>query len=266
VSNDRVTTTVDGGVADVRLVRADKLNAVDVAMFHAIAEAGDALRSQPGVRAVVVSGEGRAFCAGIDTTIFTGGNGDAAPPVGVSAGDDRTTNLFQEVAYVWSELPVPVIAAVHGVCFGAGLQIAMGADIRFATADARLSVMEIKWGLFPDMTGTLVLPRLVGLDVAIELATTGRIVSGEEAHALGLVTHVVDDPRAEALELARAIAARNPAAVRAAKRLLRLSGTRPAAEQLADERATIASIVGTPNQVEAIMANVEQRDPSFSDP
>ena len=263
MSNDRVTTTIDGGIADVRLVRADKMNAVDGAMFRAIAEAGDALRSAPGVRAVVLSGEGRTFCAGIDTTIFSGGGNGEVP--GVHDTGVGITNLFQEVAHVWTEVPVPVIAAVHGACFGAGLQIAMGADIRFAAPDARLSIMEIKWGLFPDMTGTQVLPRLVNLDVAIELATTGRIVSGEEAGALGLVTHVVNDPRAAALELARTIAGKNPAAVRAAKRLMRLSGTRPAAEQLADERATIATIVGTPNQIEAIMANVEQRDPTFAD-
>lgn len=275
-SNDRVAVTIEGGVADVRLNRPDKINALDNAMFAGIVEAGEALKADRSVRAVVLSGEGRGFCAGLDFSSFQamagGGNpgrssdGRERPQRAVSDMDGRITHLGQQAAYVWQEVEVPVIAAVHGVALGGGAQIALGADLRIVAPDARISILEIRWGLIPDMTGTWMLPKLVGLDVAKELTFTGRMVSGEEAVRIGLATRVADDPRAEALAMAAEIAGKSPLAVRGAKRLLNESASgRPVAEQFADERSTIGSLIGSKNQVEAVTAYFEKRDPVFHD-
>jgi len=276
---DRVRITVTDGVADVRLTRPDKLNALDAAMFTAIAEAVATIRSSPEVRVVVLSGEGRGFCAGLDMSAFaaiagTGSGADFAsggdasgPSVGFGDLGDRLpgriTNLAQEVCFGWTDLAVPVIAALHGAVLGGGLQIALGADIRFVSPDAKLSVMEIRWGILPDMTGPQTLPRLVGLDVAKELAFTGRTVSGEEAVALGLATHLSDQPYEDAHTLAAEIAAKNPAAVQGAKALLNAAGTRPLAESFLDESRRMKELLGSPNQVEAVMAQLEGRPPVF---
>lgn len=267
--SDRVSIAMDNGIADVRLNRPDKLNALDQAMFQGIVDIGEALKGDPDVRVVMLSGEGRGFCAGLDFGSFQAMAGGAGAPADRSLGaigdtDGRITHLGQQAAWVWQELGVPVIAALHGAVLGGGLQIALGADIRLVAPDAKLSVLEARWGLIPDMTGTVILPRLVGLDVAKELTFTGRIVSGEEAVALGLATRLADDPRAAALELAADLATKSPDALREGKRLLNLSGTRPLAEQLHDERVTMASLIGSPNQVEATMAYFEKRPPSFT--
>jgi enoyl-CoA hydratase/carnithine racemase len=270
--SDRVTINVDLGIADVRLNRPDKLNALDGAMFKAIVEAGEALKGDRSVRVVVLSGEGRGFCAGLDFGSFqTMAGGGEEPASDEEAGvgtimetGNRITHLGQQACWVWQELEVPVIAAVHGPALGGGLQIALGADLRIVAPDAKLSVLEARWGLIPDMTGTVMLPKVVGLDVAKELTFTGRMVSGEEAVRLGLATRVADDPRAAAMELAADLAGKSPDALRHGKRLLNLSGTRPVAEQLLDERTTMASLIGSPNQVEATMAFFEKRAPRFS--
>lgn len=261
--SDRVSITMDNGIADVRLNRPDKLNALDQAMFQGIVDAGEGLKGDPGVRAVVLSGEGRGFCAGLDFGSFQAmAGGDSLGAIGST--DGRITHLGQQAAWVWQELEVPVIAALHGAALGGGLQIALGADIRIVAPDAKLSVLEARWGLIPDMTGTVILPTLVGLDIAKELTFTGRMVSGEEAVTIGLATRVADDPRATALELAAELARRSPDALREGKRLLNLSGTRPLAEQLLDERVTMGSLIGSPNQVEATTAYFEKRPPSFT--
>jgi enoyl-CoA hydratase/carnithine racemase len=263
---DRVTVSVEGGVADVRLNRPDKINALDPAMFSALVDAGEALKEDGSVRAVVLSGEGRGFCAGLDFTSFQAMAGDGAAAgstrrIGDTEG--RITHLGQQAAYVWQEVPVPVIAAVHGVALGGGIQIALGADLRFVAPDARMSVLEIRWGLVPDMTGTLMLARLVGLDVAKELTFTGRIVDGQEAGRLGLATRVTVTPLEDALALARELAGKSPAALRGAKRLLNASGTRSVAEQFAAEREEIGQLIGSPDQVEAVSAYFEKREPVF---
>ena len=274
--SDRVSITMDNGIADVRLNRPDKLNALDPAMFQGIVDAGEGLKADRSVRVVVLSGEGRGFCAGLDFGSFQAMAGGPAPaPAATEPAADgglgaigdtggRITHLGQQAAWVWQELEVPVIAAVHGAALGGGLQIAMGADLRIVAPDAKLSVLEARWGLIPDMTGTVMLPRLVGLDVAKELTLTGRMVSGEEAVRLGLATRVADDPRAAALELAADLVTKSPDALREGKRLLNLSGTRPLAEQLHDERVTMGSLIGSPNQVEATMAYFEKRAPDFT--
>tara|TARA_Y100001933_G_scaffold41151_2_gene37789 strand:- start:1546 stop:2349 length:804 start_codon:yes stop_codon:yes gene_type:complete len=264
---DLVTIDIDGGVADVRLNRVDKYNALSPDMFQAIIDAGESLAENRSVRAVVLSGNGRGFCAGLDMASMqgmTGGKGGGGTG-SLLDRDERPENHAQRPAYVWKRMPVPVIAAIHGVAFGGGCQIALGADIRFAAPDAKMSVMEIKWGLVPDMSLTQTLRELVPLDVAKELTFTGRILSGEEAKALGLVTHVVDDPLAAALALAREIAGKSPDAIRAGKRLLEESWRADERTGLMLESKLQTDLIGTPNQIEAVKANFENRAPQFSD-
>jgi enoyl-CoA hydratase/carnithine racemase len=263
--SDRVKLQVDGGVADVRLNRPDKLNALDLAMFEALVECGEGLAREPSVRSVVLSGEGRGFCAGLDVSGFMAG--------GIGGGrnlferrEGSPANLAQRAAWVWRELPVPVLAALHGVCFGGGLQIALAADLRFVAPDARLSVMEIKWGLVPDLTASRTLPQLVRPDVAKELTFSGRIVSGSEAAQLGLATHLSDTPAEAARELAREIAGRSPDAIRAGKKLLDAAGGLGDEESLRLEEELQRGLLGKPNQLEAVRANLAKRDPEFSDP
>jgi len=264
----RVTVTIsEDGVADVRLNRADKRNALDPAMFAGLIAAGERLRSEPAVRAVVLSGEGPDFCAGLDFGSFRamakGQRLSASVSLPSTEGPARATG--QRAAFVWAQLPVPVIAAVRGNALGGGLQVALGADIRLVTPDATLSVLEIQWGLIPDMTGSQLLPELVGRDVAKELTLTGRRVRGTEAVAIGLATRVEADPLAAALAMAGEIAQRNPHAVRAAKRLLDLAGRVDLATGFAAEQEEIGALIGSPNQVEAVTAGFEKRPPRFAD-
>ncbi len=266
--SDRVIVSTQDGIADVRLNRADKMNALDPLMFEALVETARHLASDRSLRAVVLSGEGRAFCAGLDFGSFMGmtGGGDRPGPSLIARSEGDVGNYAQQAALVWTAVPVPVIAAVHGVAFGGGLQIALGADIRFVTPDAKLSVMEIKWGLIPDMSGTQTLRRLVRLDVAKELTFTGRVLSGTDAVALGLATRVSEEPQAAAMALAREIAGKSPDAIRAAKRILNESGLVSLAEGLRLEEELQMRLIGTPNQIEAVRANFEKRVPAFRDP
>ena len=266
----RVSITITDGVADVRLVRADKMNALDQAMFQALVDATDRLSGEKGLRAVVLSGEGKAFCAGLDMGRFaamkeSGGNG-------IPGGEKRDltvrthgeANFAQQAVWGWRQLPVPVIAAVHGVAFGGGFQLALGADMRFVSSDARMSIMEIKWGLVPDMAGTPILASLVHDDILRELTYSGRIFSAQEAMAYGLATRICDDPRAAALEVARDIAGKSPDAIRAAKRMLNNLSVDPAPALLA-ESVEQQKLIGSANQTEAVRANLERRAPRFAD-
>jgi enoyl-CoA hydratase/carnithine racemase len=216
-AEQRVSVTIAAnGVAHVRLSRPDKLNALDMAMFEALIAAGAQLGAEPALRCVVLSGEGRGFCAGLDLSMFTTLTGEMPPLVARSHG---RANFFQQVAIAWRDLPVPVIAAVQGVCFGGGLQIAAGADIRIVAPDTRLAVMEMKWGIVPDMGGYALWRGIVREDVLRELTYTAREFSGEAAQQLGFATHVDADPLERALALADEIAAKDPDAIRAAKAL-----------------------------------------------
>jgi enoyl-CoA hydratase/carnithine racemase len=264
---DRVTITRDGGVAHVELSRPDKLNALDSAMFEALIAAGDTLKDDPSLRAVVLSGQGRAFSAGLDVASFAAmmGEGNIVQQM-LAPYPGSPANHAQQPAWTWRQLPVPVIAAIHGSCFGGGLQIALGADIRIVTPDAKLSVMEIKWGLIPDMTGTQTLRDLLPLDVAKELTFTGRIFDGNEAKALGLATSVSSDPRAAALAMAHTIAEKSPDAIRVAKRLLDESRHVDPGTGLALEAKLQSLLLGSHNQLEAVMANMQKRAPAFADP
>jgi enoyl-CoA hydratase/carnithine racemase len=264
VSEDRVQVVVADHVAVVSLTRPEKHNAVDVAMFDAIIAAAERLAGEPGVRAIVLHGDGPSFCSGLDViSVMTAGDGlDGL----IEPLRGEVPNWFQRAAYDWVRVPVPVIAAVHGNCFGAGLQIALAADIRIAAPDARLSVMEIKWGLIPDMSISRTLPRLVGIDVAKELSYTGRVITGTEAHRLGLVTHVADDPLGPARALAAEIATRSPHAVRGAKRLFDEAWTGTPVQTLSLEAEIQLGLVGSPNQLAAVRAGIAKRPAEFLDP
>jgi enoyl-CoA hydratase/carnithine racemase len=271
--NDRVTVDIQGGVADVRMVRTDKMNALDDAMFSALIETGERLKTEAGLRAVVLSGEGRAFCAGLDMGSFQamasgarkGGGGEASNALLTPKRTAGGANRAQHACMVWREIPVPVIAAVHGVAFGGGFQVALGADLRYVTADVKLAVLEIKWGLIPDMAGMALMRGLVRDDVCRELTWTGRIFGGEEAVAMGLATRVCADPLADALKLAREIASKNPDAIRAGKRLLNLMEEADQPAILLAESQEQGALIGSANQVEAIMSNLQKREAQYVD-
>jgi len=263
MSEQRVRIEVDDHVAVVTLTRPDKHNALDWPMFEGILGAAEEVASTPGVRAVVLHGEGKSFCSGLDVASFLNG------PISLDNlldRDGRRANVAQRACTDWLDLEVPVIAAVHGNCFGGGLQIALGADVRIASADARLSVMEVKWGLVPDMGITNTLPRLARIDVAKELTYTGRVISGEEAAELGLVTHVADDPLEAARALAGEIAGRSPDAIRAAKRLYAESWTAPLDDGLVLETELQVGLAGSSNQLAAVQAGFTKQPGEFTDP
>lgn len=260
MAEERVSITIDGGIAEVTLTRADKLNAIDPAMFDAICAAIDRLEQEPGLRVVVLRGEGRGFCAGLDlaSMAFSG-------DLDVTRATHGDANRFQQVAWGWRKLPVPVIAVLHGMALGGGLQIASGADIRIAAPDTKLSVMELAWGIVPDMAGFALWRGMVRDDVLREAVYTARVFDAAEGVAHGFVTRVSGDPNAEAMALARAIAGRNPHAVRAAKRLANLTADGEAAEILTAERVEQTALLRTSNQMEAVRANMEKRPPQFQD-
>ncbi len=264
MNSQRVQVEMADHVATVALTRAEKHNALDAEMFEAIIGAAGRLRSEPGLRAVVLYGEGRSFCSGLD--LMSMASTDQGVDGLTQPLQAEVPNWYQRAAYDWIRVPVPVIAAIHGNCLGGGLQIALAADIRIATPEAKLSVMEIKWGLIPDMSITRTLPRLVGIDVAKELAYTGRVFSGAEALELGVVTHVADDPLAAAQELAAEIAQRSPDAVRGVKRLFDESWTGAPEETLALEAALQLGLIGSANQLAAVSAGMTKEPPHFADP
>lgn len=259
-----VTIDIKDHVAFVRLNRPEKYNALSIDMFRAIIDAGKTVQADKSIRSVVLSGEGRGFCAGLDFESFMKmGSADQQEIDLLSRTDDNPANYAQQTGYVWKQVPVPVIAALHGVAYGGGLQIALGADIRLASPDARFSVMEIKWGLIPDMSGTQTLRDLVRLDVAKELTFTGRVVEAEEALRLGLITRICEDPLAEAEALAREIAGKSPDAIAAGKELWEKVWYCDREEGLKLEEALQLTLIGGHNQLEAVRANFENRPPLF---
>lgn len=254
----RVLLDIQGSLATVTLNRADKHNGMDFAMLDAVREAAAQLRKNKRVRAVILRGDGPSFCAGLDVKSVFGSKRAAA--AGFAALWSPVRNKFQDWSMAWREVPAPVIACVHGNCFGAGIQLALGADLRIATPDAKVSVMESKWGLIPDMGGAALLRELVPLDLAKELAMTGRILSGTEAHALGLVSHLADDPVAKAQQLAAEIETRSPDAVAAAKFLMQEAWGSGESGALAAERRWQRRLLGSRNQRIAVARNLEKKD------
>jgi enoyl-CoA hydratase/carnithine racemase len=266
--SDRVTITMlEDGIADVRMNRPDKMNALDPAQWAALADAIDQLKTTAGLRVVVLSGEGRAFCAGLDLMSMQGEREPGTSSTGSSLAD-RTRGIVNDMQYVawgWRELAVPVIAAVHGVAFGAGSQIMAGADIRIVHPDTRIAIMEMKWGLVPDVGGMPLWRTQVADDALREMIYTNREFNGIEAKALGFASHVSDDPHAQAMQLAQVIANKNPHAIRGAKRLCNLMATASDAELLQAESDEQIKVIRTPNQMEAVMAEMGKRKPVFVD-
>ncbi len=266
---NRVKVTLSSGVADVVLVREDKMNALDNDMFEALIEAGDYVSQEASARVVVLSGAGRAFCAGLDMGNFgkmaeakPGGSPERVP---LEQRTHGIANRPQQAVWVWRECPVPVIAAVHGVAFGGGFQLCLGADVRIVAPDTRMSIMEIKWGLIPDMAGTAIMRAIARDDVVRSLTYSGRIFSGSEALTFGFATEVAESPREVALALAKEIASKSPSAVQSAKRIYNRLPDLSDAEALLQESKEQDQVIGKPNQIEAVMASLQKRDAAFED-
>lgn len=248
------------GVAYVTLARPDKYNAIDLDMLHALTEAAKALRKDRTLRAVIFSGEGKSFCAGLDFGKVL------KSPAGILRAfipGLRATNVFQRACWAYRELPVPVINVSHGHCFGGGMQMALAADFRFTTPDCQLSVLEVKWGLIPDMSGSMGLRNQVGLDMAKLLTMTGRVLSGDDAKAIGLVTEVADDPMAAAEALVDELLVRSPDALAGAKQLFATAWQSSEEVAFSAERRIQARILMAPNQRRALKAATNKEAPQF---
>jgi enoyl-CoA hydratase/carnithine racemase len=261
---ERVQVRIDAHVADVVLNRPDKMNAVDLDMFKALGAAADRIANEKTVRAVVLRGAGDNFCAGIDLSVLSDSSLDFRAALSTPV-DPSAANLFQRAAYAWRELPMPVVCAIHGVAFGAGLQIALGADIRYASPDAKLSIMEAKWGIIPDMGISATLRHLVTPDRAKELSWSARVLDSAEAEKIGLITAVADDPLQTSRDFAAALAAKSPDAIRGIKSLINQAWQVSEADALALEARIQGGIIGAANQREAAMANLGKRAPEFKD-
>ena len=255
--NDRVIVDIKDGVAVVTLNRGDKYNSLDMDMFHAIDATASELAHNKTIRAVIVRGEGKVFCAGLDIKSVL--KNPLNPAKLLKREEGELANLAQKVGYLWRQIPVPVIAVTHGVCFGGGLQIALGADFRYTTPDCEFSVMEIKWGLIPDMSGMVTMRELTRIDIAKELTMTGRKFSGVEAAQYGLVTHVCEDPMSAALTFVDSLKARSPDAVVAAKSLLNESWVASEQAALVMETVTQKKVMGKWNQIVAVARNLVQK-------
>jgi enoyl-CoA hydratase/carnithine racemase len=261
--SDRVRTDIVDHVAHVQMVRSDKMNALDGAMFEALVDAGTQLAQADDVRAVVLSGEGRGFCAGIDLTTLADSSGRERAHIDINSRNYNGVNIAQHVVMQWRRLPVPVIAAVQDVAFGGGFQLALGPDMRFVAPKARMSLMEVKWGLIPDMAGMFLLRNLMRPDLLAELLASGRIFDGVEAQRLGIATRVCEDPLADALAFAREIAGKSPDAIRAGKRLLSIRDEEFCTRLLNAEAIEQQALLQAPNQVEAMRAGMAKDTPVF---
>ena len=262
--SERVSVAIHDHVAEVELRRPDKFNALDLEMFQALAGIASKLRGDSTVRAVVLHGAGDNFCAGIDLDMLQGGGEDAMRAL-LAPVQGSPANLAQQAAFGWRQLPMPVICALQGIAYGGGLQIAMGADIRYAAPNTQMSIMEIKWGLIPDMAISTTLRHLVAPDRIKELAWTARVFDADEAERLGLVTRIEADPLAAARATAASIAGRSPDAVRGIKRLVNEAWNLSDEASLALEAHIQAAVLKSPNQAEAVRANLEKRAPEFDD-
>lgn len=271
---DRVKVTMDRGVAEVRLNRPDKMNAIDGGMFEALIEAGEKLGRDRGLRAVVMSGAGKVFSSGLDVSTLAlvtrprGPAGNAGPSPMDLALEQRPFGIANRVQYavwVWRELPVPVIAAVHGMAVGTGLQLTMGADIRIVAPDTHMAMLDLDWGLIPDMAFTQLVRHVCRDDVVRELMFSGRAFTGNEAVGMGLATRTSKDPRGDALQLAHQIASKSPDAVRAAKRVLNAARVVDPTTGLLNETEEQVALIGGANQIEAVKAHLEKRQPHFVD-
>ncbi len=260
---NRVSVEINNHIAVVKLNRPDKMNALDIPMFEGIIAAGEEVGANPNVRVVVLAGEGRAFCAGIDLGNFSNPDGAGKKPLA-----ERThgvANMWQQAAWIWRALPVPVIAAVHGVAYGGGLQIMLGADIKYVTADTRLSVMEMKWGLIPDMAGTQLMYHSVRDDIIRELTYTNRVFSGEQAVQYGFCTHISENPMEDAMKLATEIAGKSPTAIVKAKKVLNAAPYLSVEDGFMMESVEQDAVIMKKNQLEAVYSSMQKRAGKFED-
>ncbi|MEO6471665.1 MAG: crotonase/enoyl-CoA hydratase family protein [Aeromicrobium sp.] len=261
MSSSRVLVEIDGPIAYVWLNRPDKLNGVDLDMLSDLIAAAKKLRKNREVRAVIIQGKGNAFCAGLD---FGEAMKDMKRVVRFFVPNPLTgTNLFQQANWAWRELPIPVIAVTHGRCYGAGLQLALAADFRYSTPDCEWSVLEAKWGLVPDMSGTVTLSEVVTADVAKRLTMTGEIISGTEAKELGLVSAVSADPLKDALVLVEQVLTRSPDSVAATKKLLNETRRSRPRRAFHVERALQLAMLLSKNAGIARKANFAKVAPKF---
>lgn len=260
----RIVVDFKDHIAHVRLVRPERLNAIDVVLLQQLVETGDRVAALPGVRAIVVSGEGRGFCSGIDTSTLAIKPGGEFP-IDIATPIRGAANLAQHAVLQWRDAPVPVIAAIHGFAFGGGFQLPLAADVRLVHPETKLSLMEIKWGLIPDMGGMALLKLMLRPDVLADLLFTARVFDGREALALGIATRLADDPVGAALEMAREIAGRSPDAVRAAKRLMRIGDDELDSRILLAEASEQMVLLKSANHAEAVAAGMAKRAPSFRD-
>lgn len=260
---ERVTVSIENQIATVTLNRPEKYNGLDMPMFEGITAAAKRLRKDRTVRAVILRGEGKAFCSGLDVKTVTANPLNFARLL-IKPGR-KISNLAQDVGYLWRDVPAPVIAVTHGVCFGGGFQIALGADFRFSTSECEFSIMETKWGLIPDMSLTVTLSELTRIDVAKELTMTGRRFSGTEALELGLVSRVCDDPLAEALAFAEQLKERSPDAIAASKLLLNRAWQASDKAALDWETKLQKKVIGRYNQRVAVARNGEDKNKPYRD-
>lgn len=259
----RVTINITNHIADIKLNRPEKMNALDQDMFKAIIEAGENIKQDQTVRCVVLSGAGKCFCAGMDTENFNPQNKGEIFDEPLASRTHGIGNIFQQIAWIWREIPVPVIAAVHGVAIGGGLNIMSGADVKFITSDTKLSIMELKWGLIPDMAGSQLWRHNVREDIIRELMYTHRMFSGQDAVQYGFATHISENPYEDAMKLAGEIASKNPTAIVKSKKMINEAPYLSAADGLMMESIEQSQIIRSKNQIEAVMATMQKRDADF---
>ncbi|WP_380057057.1 crotonase/enoyl-CoA hydratase family protein [Falsihalocynthiibacter sp. SS001] len=264
--SNRVNLTIQDHIAMVKLNRPEKRNALDLEMIEAIVATGESLMNRNDVRAVVLSGDGPAFCAGLDTSTFGKLVAQMSKTGGITARTHGASNLFQRATMVWRDLPMPVVAAVHGHVYGGGFQIMLGADMRIATPDTKFAIREGKWGLVPDMGGMAIMPSLARADIIRKYTYTAEVFLGEPALEAGFITEINADPLRRALDIASDIATKSPDATRVAKQLLTDIEHSSTDEVLILESEAQAKLLGTANQTEAVLAGLEGRAPNYSDP
>lgn len=264
--NQRIQITEENQIAFVRLSRPEKRNALDLQMLEAISQAGTDLASRNDIRAVVLHGEGDAFSAGLDLNEMPKLAQYVAQNGGIMQRSHGDANLFQHVTTVWRTLPQPVICALHGYAFGGAFQIMLGADMRVAAPDCQFSIMEGRWGLIPDMGGISLMRRLVREDILRRLTYTAEKFTAADALSWGFVTEISDNPLTRASEIAQHIAGRSPDATRCAKELFNKTELTDTAATLLIESELQGRLIGTSNQMEAVMAGLQKRPPEFKDP
>jgi len=258
--NDRISIDFRDHTAVVSLSRPEKFNGMDLEMMQALLAAARRVRKARDVRAVVLRGEGEAFCSGLD---FARVMGRPARVLTRFFAFWRKDNFFQRVCLAWRDLPVPVIAVTHGYCFGAGMQLALACDFRFSAPACEYSIMELEWGIIPDMSASVTLRELVPSDVAMELAMTGRKFGADEALELNLVSRIEEQPLDAALAFAEDLARRSPDAITGIKKLFRSTRTGSERSALRRERWLQTKVMLGGNQREAMRAKREKREPVF---